>query len=70
VALANNENQTISWYAFQIDNATFGVFDTFEAEQGREAHLNGEIAKALMANADLLLSEAPTIRKIDILASK
>lgn len=70
VELANQENQTISWYAFQIDNATFGVFDTFEGDQGRDAHLNGEIAKALMANADILLSEAPSIKKIDILASK
>jgi quinol monooxygenase YgiN len=70
VELANQENKTITWYAFQIDNATFGVFDTFENQQGRDAHLNGEIAKALMANAEILLSEAPSIKKLDILASK
>ncbi|GAB4397496.1 MAG: antibiotic biosynthesis monooxygenase [Microscillaceae bacterium] len=70
VALANQEEKTITWYAFQIDENTFGVFDTFEAEEGREAHLQGEIAKALMANAEILLAVPPSIQKIEILASK
>lgn len=70
IALANQEDQTLTWYAFQVDEETFGVFDTFEKESGRDAHLSGEIAKALMANAEILLSEAPSIKKINILASK
>lgn len=70
VTLANQENKTLTWYAFQVDDETYGVFDTFEKEEGRDAHLNGEIAKALMANAKTLLSEAPNIKKIDIFAAK
>lgn len=70
VDLAKQEKKTITWYSFQIDQNTFGIFDTFENEDGREAHLNGEIAAALMKNAPHLLSEDPKIRKIDILSSK
>lgn len=70
LALAQQENQTLSWYAFKIDENTFGVFDTFENEEGRNAHLTGEIAKALMANVETLLSEPPLIEKINVLASK
>lgn len=68
--LARQEAQTLTWYAFQIDAATFGVFDTFTGDEGRNAHLNGEIAKALMAHAEELLAEAPKIEKIDVLSSK
>jgi quinol monooxygenase YgiN len=67
---AKKENETLTWYSFQIDDSTFGIFDTFENEQGRKAHLNGEIAKALMANASELLVEDPNIRKIEIVSSK
>ena len=70
LSLANNEAMTLTWYAFKIDSETFGVFDTFESEEGRDAHLSGEIAKALMANAESLLSETPKIEKITVLASK
>ncbi len=70
IDLARQENKTITWYSFKIDANTFGIFDTFENEEGREAHLNGEIAKALMENADRLLSEAPKIQKIEILSAK
>jgi len=70
VDLALQEDKTLTWYAFQINPSTFGVFDTFETEAGRDAHLNGEIAKALMANADELLSESPKIEKINILSNK
>lgn len=68
--LAKKEEKTITWYSFQIDQNTFGIFDTFEDEDGRSAHLNGEIAKQLMENAPKLLSEEPKIRKIDIISSK
>ena len=49
---------TITWYAFRIDASTFGIFDTFSDEEGREAHLGGKIAKALMENAPELLATA------------
>ena len=68
--LAEGEPDTISWYSWQIDESTFGIFDTFEADEGREAHLNGPIAAALMANADRLLAKPPLIEKLTILAAK
>ena len=68
--LAQAEPETVSWYAIKIDNSTFGVFDTFADDGGRDAHLNGKIAGALMEHAADLLSEAPDIRKIDILVAK
>lgn len=68
--LAQAEPQTIRWYALQIGASTFGIFDSFENEEGREAHLSGEIAKALMANASLLLASVPVIEKVNILAYK
>lgn len=67
---AKKENETLTWYSFQIDESTFGIFDTFENEHGREAHLSGEIAKALMASASELLVEDPNIRKIKIISTK
>lgn len=70
LSLAQAEPETVTWYAFKINNTTFGIFDTFEDEEGREAHLNGEIAKALMENASNLLEEEPKIQKIEILAAK
>jgi quinol monooxygenase YgiN len=68
--LAEAETGTVSWYAWQIDDSIFGIFDTFEAEEGREAHLSGQIAAALMANADRLLAKPPVIEKLNILAAK
>jgi quinol monooxygenase YgiN len=68
--LALDEPQTITWYAFKVDDATYGIFDTFEAQAGREAHLSGEIAKALMAAAPDLLAKEPDIRLVDIVAVK
>ncbi len=70
VDLARKEDKTLTWYSFKIDENTFGIFDTFETEEGREAHLNGDIAKALMEHADRLLSEDPKIQKIEILSAK
>ena len=68
--LAQQEAQTISWYALQMGPAIFGIFDTFENEEGRKAHLAGPIAAALMAKASELLAKAPVIERIDILAVK
>ncbi len=53
-----------------MGETTFGVFDTFEDEAGRQAHLNGQIAAALMSHADELLSEPPKIEQVTILAAK
>src|ERR1700722_12644454 len=69
--MAKKEPGTIHWYGFKQDKGgVFGVFDTFNDEAGRDAHLNGEIAKALMANAATLLSEAPQIHKIALVGEK
>lgn len=68
--LADAEPDTVTWYAIQIDSNTFGIFDTFPHEEGRQAHLNGPIAAALMAKADELFAEAPDIKPITILATK
>lgn len=68
--LAQNEPGTRQWYAWKIDQKTFGIFDTFDDEAGRSAHLEGEIAKALMANAETLLAKPPVIEKLEVLAQK
>jgi quinol monooxygenase YgiN len=68
--LVDAEPDTLAWYAIQIGPSTYGIFDTFETEAGRDAHLAGKVAAALMANAPELLAEAPSIQKIDLLAVK
>ncbi len=68
--LAEAEPGTIRWYALQISPSTFGIFDTFADEAGRDAHLGGEIAKALKAHADELLATPPVIEKVALLAVK
>lgn len=68
--LAEEEMDTVSWYALRIGPSTFGIFDTFENEEGREAHLAGKIAVALMEHASELLAAPPTIEKVDLLAVK
>lgn len=68
--LAEDEKDTISWYALKIGPSTFGIFDTFNDETGREAHLNGKIAAALMQHADELLAKPPVIEKVELLAVK
>lgn len=70
LGLVNDEPLTKTWYAVKFDDSTFGIFDTFDGEEGRDAHLNGKVAEALMANADALLSAPPKIEKIDVLAAK
>ena len=70
VQLAMEEGDTLTWYAFRFNHSTFGIFDTFQNEEGRQAHLNGKIAQALMANAAELLAAAPKFEPIDILAAK
>ena len=70
LALVNNEPLTVTWYAVKFNDSTFGIFDTFDSDEGRDAHLNGKVAEALMANAAELLAEPPQIDKVDILAVK
>jgi quinol monooxygenase YgiN len=68
--LAVQETGTTSWYAVKLGPSKFGIFDTFANQAGRDAHLTGPIAKALMAKAEELLAEPPQIEMLDILASK
>jgi len=68
--LAEAETETIRWYALQLGPSTFGIFDTFATEEGRQAHLDGRIAEALMANAATLLAKDPIIEKVDLIANK
>jgi quinol monooxygenase YgiN len=70
LGLVEEEPLTVNWYALKFDDSTFGIFDTFDGEEGRDAHLNGKVAAALMANAAELLAESPTIEKVDLLAVK
>ncbi len=70
LALAQAESETTVWFATRLGPSTFGIFDAFADDAGRQAHLQGRIAAALMARADELLSEPPDIRPIDILAAK
>ena len=68
--LVEAEPKTASWFAIKMSPTKFGIFDTFSDETGREAHLSGEVAKALMANAPDLLVKAPSIEKLEVLAEK
>jgi quinol monooxygenase YgiN len=68
--LAEREPGTVTWYAIKMGPGKYGIFDTFADENGRNAHLNGEIAKALFAKAKDLLAKPPAIDKPEILASK
>ncbi|HTD02182.1 antibiotic biosynthesis monooxygenase [Undibacterium sp.] len=68
--LANQEAGTVVWFALRMGPSTFGIFDAFPNEAGRAAHLSGPIAAALMAKATELLSQAPVIEQVEVLAAK
>jgi len=68
--MAQDENGTPIWFALQLGPSTFGIFDAFANEANRRAHLEGPIAKALMANASELLAQPPFIEKIEVLGAK
>lgn len=68
--LARAEAQTVRWYALRLGPSSFGIFDTFADQSGRDAHLKGEIARALFAKADELLARPPQIQQPDIIAVK
>jgi len=68
--LVMEEPATAAWFGIRLGPSTFGIFDAFPDEAGRQAHLSGRVAAALMAKAAELLSAPPSIEKIDILAAK
>jgi quinol monooxygenase YgiN len=68
--LALTEEGTVTWYAFRIDENRYGIFDTFETEDARTAHLNGPITEALTKVAGDLLAVEPSIQPVDIIAVK
>jgi quinol monooxygenase YgiN len=68
--LVNDEPATTAWFAIKIGPAQFGIFDAFPDDAGRQAHLAGKVAAALMARAPELLASAPSIEQIDVLAAK
>jgi quinol monooxygenase YgiN len=69
-SLVEEEPDTRTWYAFRMGASMFGIFDTFEDESGRRAHLGGKVAEALTAQADDLFAHPPLIENVDIIASK
>ena len=70
LAIVQDEPATIAWFALKWGPSTYGIFDAFPDESGREAHLSGRVAAALMAKAPELLAQPPSISKVDLLASK
>lgn len=66
--LVQAEPATTAWFAVKFSPTEFGIFDVFPDDAGRDAHLAGPIAEALMANAEALLASAPSIQKVDVLA--
>ncbi len=68
--IVEQEPATITWYAIKLGPSTFGIFDTFPDDAGRQAHLGGRVAAALMAQAPELLASPPSIEKVEILAAK
>jgi quinol monooxygenase YgiN len=70
LAIVEQEPKTVAWFAIKMGPSTFGIFDAFPDEAGRQAHLTGRVAAALMAKASELLAKTPVIEQIDVLASK
>jgi quinol monooxygenase YgiN len=68
--LVQEEPATTAWFGIRLGPSTFGIFDAFPDESGREAHLSGRVAAALMAKAPELLAQPPSIQKVDVLAAK
>ncbi|MBO0859974.1 MAG: antibiotic biosynthesis monooxygenase [Chloracidobacterium sp.] len=68
--IVQGEPATTAWFAIRLGPSTFGIFDAFPNEEGRQAHLSGQVAAALMAKASELLAKPPEIEKVDVLAAK
>jgi quinol monooxygenase YgiN len=70
LSLVEEEPATIAWFAIRLGPSEFGIFDAFPDDAGRQAHLAGRVAEALMAQAPELLAQPPTIEPVDVLAAK
>src|SRR5688572_9498419 len=70
LAIVEEEPETTAWFAIRMGPTTFGIFDAFPDESGRQAHLTGRVAAALMSKAADLLAQPPSIERVDILAAK
>jgi quinol monooxygenase YgiN len=68
--LVQQEPETTAWFAIQLSPTRFGIFDAFPSHAGRDAHLSGQVAAALMQAAPQLLAGDPSIDKVDVLAEK
>jgi quinol monooxygenase YgiN len=70
LAIVEGEPATTVWFGIRLGPSTFGIFDAFPDEAGRQAHLSGRVAAALMEKAPDLFAQPPTIEKVDVLAAK
>jgi quinol monooxygenase YgiN len=70
LSLVQEESETTAWFAVQLGPSEFGIFDAFPDDAGRQAHLGGQVAAALMAQAPELLAQPPMIESVDVLAAK
>lgn len=70
LALVNEEPATVAWFAVRLGGSAYGIFDVFPDDVGRDAHLSGRVAEALMAQAPDLFDGAPVIEKVHVLAAK
>jgi quinol monooxygenase YgiN len=70
LSIVQQEPATTTWFAIRLGPSTFGIFDAFPDEAGRQAHLSGKVAAALKQKADELFSQPPTIEKVEVLAAK
>lgn len=68
--LVQEEPATIAWFGIRLGPSTFGIFDAFPDDAGRQAHLSGKVAAALMEKAGELFATPPSIEKADVLAAK
>jgi quinol monooxygenase YgiN len=69
-SLVDQEPETVTWYAVRQGQTTFGIFDTFAGDDGRQQHLSGAVAKALGEITEELLAAPPDIRPVDVIAAK
>jgi quinol monooxygenase YgiN len=68
--LVEEEPATVAWFGIRLGPSTFGIFDAFPDDPGRQAHLSGRVAEALMARSKELFAEPPAIEQVDVLAAK
>ncbi len=69
-ALVDQEPETTAWFAVRLSSSEFAIFDVFPDDSGRQAHLSGKVAEALMAQAPDLFAQPPDIKQVDVIAAK